>query len=227
LSLIADGKRSPPEPAGETDNRHRKAAMKNVYTVIFAAGMSTRLGFNKLTVTVDGEAAISRSVRPFVRPEIEKVFVVTAPGAQAVREKLRGMPVEFIDNASFEEGMAASARVALPYLGEAGRVFFHLGDKPFVSATLVKTMLETWETTGASIIVPLWEGKKGHPVLLDVARYGDEIGRIRGDRGLREVIEKHYADVLWLKGDEGCVLDIDTVEQIDMLRKRGYRIEKD
>jgi CTP:molybdopterin cytidylyltransferase MocA len=67
---------------------------------------------------------------------------------------------------------------------------------------------------------------KGHPVLMRCGPYREEIELLGGDKGLREVIEKHSKDVLFIEGDEGILFDIDTEEDLEVLRRRGYRIEK-
>jgi CTP:molybdopterin cytidylyltransferase MocA len=36
------------------------------FAIILAAGTSSRMGFNKLTVSIDGESVIRRSVKPFI-----------------------------------------------------------------------------------------------------------------------------------------------------------------
>jgi len=49
---------------------------------------------------------------------------------------------------------------------------------------------------------------------------------LHGDKGLREVIEKHKEDVLFIETDEGALFDIDTADDIRSLTERGYTVEK-
>ena len=49
---------------------------------------------------------------------------------------------------------------------------------------------------------------------------------LEGDTALRPIIEKHSQDILYVEGDEGILLDLDTEQDIDLLRRRGYTIEK-
>jgi CTP:molybdopterin cytidylyltransferase MocA len=53
-----------------------------------------------------------------------------------------------------------------------------------------------------------------------------EMGFLKGDKGLREIIEKHAEDVIFIKGNEGSLFDIDTIEDVECLKERGYIIEK-
>jgi molybdenum cofactor cytidylyltransferase len=200
--------------------------MKKYQAVVLASGVSRRLGFNKLFVRIDGETVIARSVRPFLEAGIERVLVVAGRELARFEEELRDLPAKLVHNPHFAEGMSASVRAVLPFLGAADGVFFHLGDKPFVAPDLVRRMAEVFESRHSGAVVPVCGSVWGHPVLVRNSLYGEEMAAIRGDRGLREVIEKHGEDVVFIEGDEGILLDIDTLEQIEGLRKRGYRVEE-
>ena len=61
---------------------------------------------------------------------------------------------------------------------------------------------------------------------MNVNLYSGEIKSLQGDKGLREIIEKHMEDVIFIKGNEGVLFDIDTIEDIERLEERGHIIEK-
>lgn len=200
--------------------------MKTIHTVVLAAGASRRLGFNKLTVKVDGEAIVRRAVIPFVEVSLGEVIVVTGSDMPDVAEALEGLPVRIVYNRDRIKGMSSSIRAALPFIAGAKAVFIHLGDKPFIKKEMLHVMVDRLGFGGKRIVVPVFGGLKGHPVLIDMAPYEADMEGLTGDRGLREVIEKHGSDVLFIEGDEDVLFDIDTLEDIDILRERGYKVEK-
>jgi len=201
--------------------------MKRIFAVILAAGSSRRLGVNKLTIRIDGQSVIRRSVTPFLTAGIEKVIVVTGVGDGRLEAELRGLaPVEVVPNPHRMEGMSSSVKAALPFIRGADGVFFHLGDKPFLGREQVNAMLDRFLQGGVHLMVPRFHGEKGHPVLMNTARYFPEMELLQGDKGLREIIEKHLEDVVFLDGDEGNVFDIDTIEDIETLKRRGHKIEE-
>jgi molybdenum cofactor cytidylyltransferase len=87
-------------------------------------------------------------------------------------------------------------------------------------------MIDAFAQTRHPIVMPVFQGQKGHPVLIDVKPYLAEMCMLEGDTALRPIIEKHSQDILYVEGDEGIILDLDTDEDIDLLRGRGYKIEK-
>ncbi len=201
--------------------------MKRIFAVILAAGSSRRLGTNKLTLRIDGQSVIRRSVMPFLVDRVEKVFVVTNPAGEKVREELRDLTsVEVVYNPYHMEGMSSSVKAVLPFVEGADNLFFHLGDKPFVKHEQVVSILDRYAEDGPDILIPRYQGGKGHPVFMKVKPYLEEMRRLEGDKGLREVIEKHLEDVVFIDGDEGNVFDIDTVEDIETLKRRGCQIEE-
>jgi molybdenum cofactor cytidylyltransferase len=206
--------------------------MQKIYTVILAAGTSSRLGFNKLTVKIDGQSVITRAVEPFCIEGIEKIFVVTNPEGFEVKKDLENfflshsMTVVFVSNPSYRDGMSSSVKAVLPFIGDADAAFFHLGDKPFIKKETIKYMLDRYLIENVDIFIPEYKNKKGHPVMMKIKPYLDEMKVLTGDKGLREIVDKHMKDVVFIKGDEGSILDIDTFETINLLKERGYMIEK-
>lgn len=216
--------------------------MKKICAVILAAGSSKRLGTSKLTLKIDGRFVIQMAVEPFLHEGIERVYIVTNPENNYIKEVLeKRFPSCFepstvgsaaftiVINPNFKKGMSSSIITALPYIEDCDAAFFHLGDKPFLKGEILRQMLESYEASKDSqynIIVPVYQGRKGHPVLLDIKPYVWEMKRLKGDKGLREIIEKHSKSVLFIKGDEGTTFDIDTEDEINILKERGYTIEK-
>jgi molybdenum cofactor cytidylyltransferase len=200
--------------------------MTGIYSVILAAGSSKRLGFNKLTLRIDSEPVIRRAATPFVEAGLGEVIVVGGSDIAPVEAALTGLNVRVVRNENHRQGMSSSIKAVLPWIGGAEAVFFHLGDKPFVKKAFLAAMVEGYRDTDRRIIVPVHEGMKGHPVLMRCGPYREEMELLDGDRGLREVIEKHSTDVLFIEGDEGILFDIDTEEDLRVLRRRGYRVEK-
>jgi molybdenum cofactor cytidylyltransferase len=62
------------------------------------------------------------------------------------------------------------------------------------------------------VVVPAVRGQRGHPVGFSAA-CAAELLALQGDRGARQVIERHAAFTLELD-DLGCILDVDTPEAL-------------
>ena len=200
--------------------------MTKVYSVILAAGSSTRLGFNKLTVKINSEEVIRMAVSPFLEANVGEVIVVVNPDMPQVVKALEGQDVRIVHNMEHLKGMSSSVRAVLPYIRDAEALFFHLGDKPFIKKELLNSMMDLYKERNGGIVVPVHNGTKGHPVMMSYKPYKSDIEKLEGDKGLREVIEKYASDVVFIESDEGILFDIDMLEDIENLKERGYLIEK-
>jgi len=200
--------------------------MKKIIAVVLAAGTSSRLGFSKLTITIDGESVIRRSVKPFIVDGIHKVIVVTGNNPMDIEREMEGLNVDLIHNPHYKDGMSSSVKAALPYLGNATAVIFHLGDKPLITSRDVLAVMNAYSTNNGRITAPSFQGKMGHPVMIDGALLRSHAGMVGGDSGLREIIEKYREDMVFIEGNDGNLFDIDTIQAIVQLRERGYRIEE-
>jgi molybdenum cofactor cytidylyltransferase len=201
--------------------------MLNVTAIILAAGASRRLGFNKLCVRIDGESVIRRTTGRLAEAGIKDIIVVTGFEAERVEQELSGLSVRIAHNERYDEGMSGSVRIAMPLLGPDTAALFHLGDKPFIEAGSIRGMVQAYEARRCAIVIAGHKGIMGHPVLLQPARHALEIAGIRGDRGLRDIVEAHAEDLCVIECGEGAILDVDTREDLESLRRRGFTVEED
>jgi molybdenum cofactor cytidylyltransferase len=122
--------------------------------------------------------------------------------------------------------MSASIKAAIDTISRSDLVLFHLGDKPLVMVDTIERVLREREKAKKGIVVPVHREIKGHPVLIDVRKHLAAVKAVAGEGGLRDVIAQNIDDVLFVEGDEGSILDLDTEDDIILLQRRGYTIEK-
>lgn len=71
---------------------------------------------------------------------------------------------------------------------------------------------------GHVVVAPRYQGQQGHPVGFGVSCRAALL-QLTGDQGARAVLAQHA--VFWLDvDDEGCVLDVDTVEALALAQSR-------
>ncbi|MGA9517940.1 MAG: nucleotidyltransferase family protein [Trichococcus sp.] len=130
--------------------------------VILAAGRSSRMaGNSKMTMDLGGRTVIQRSIDS-LRPFCSKVIVVTGFHSEAVMVSAGHCPeVVFVHNADCEKGMFSSVRIGLQRT-EAERVLILPGDCPFITREVCEKLL----AGKGDIVLPAYQGKRGHPVLL-------------------------------------------------------------
>ncbi|HEY2445315.1 MAG TPA: molybdopterin-binding/glycosyltransferase family 2 protein [Rhizomicrobium sp.] len=193
-------------------------AASRIGAIVLAAGLSSRMGRNKLLVRIGEEPLVRRVVRTLTASRADPVVVVTGNEAPAVKAALAGLPVVFAHNASFREGLSTSLRSGVQALPEAcSGALVVLGDMPAISQDLVDGMIDAFNPAeGRAICVASHKGKRGNPVLWD-RRFFPDLIAVTGDVGGKHLIAENEEFVFEVESaDEGPLTDIDTPEELEL-----------
>ena len=195
--------------------------MNDVWAIVLAAGMSTRMGTQKLLLPFDGMTIIEKVVANILGSGIENILVVLGADHEEVADKLEFWPVQTIWNENFREGMHTSvmtAVYALPAGAKAALIF--LGDQPLIPEGAVKKVVEAWQNSGKGIVIPLYEAKRGHPPLYDL-KLRNQLQHLDPSVGLRSIAQKFPEEIEEVEtGCPGILKDIDTRDEY--LRELKY-----
>jgi len=150
-------------------------------------------------------------------PRIGVTRVVLGAGADEIRTAAKLDPVLAILNDEWEKGQLSSICAGVRSLSEIktdGIVLCPV-DHPLVSASLVNDLVEQFYRHEKLIVVPTYNGRRGHPAIFSSALY-TELLAAPPEKGARSVVWSHAADVLEVPTEEeGIVLNINDP---DMLR---------
>ena len=139
----------------------------------------------------------------------EIVVVVLGHRADEVQETLKRRSALFALNPDPTSEMGASIAAGIKALPECDATLIALVDQPAVPPNVVATLIETWQR-GARMIVPTWNGRGGHPVLVDL-NFKSELLSLDSTGGLRALFEAHRNEVQRLPVDSPYVArDMDT-----------------
>ena len=181
--------------------------------IVLAAGLSSRMGVQKLLLPFGGKTVISHIVDQLLASTVGEVHAVVGHQAERISAELSGRAVSIVNNPNYTSGMLSSVRCGLRNLPEKCRaVMVVLGDQPSITTGLIDQMLQSFAATEKNILVPLYKGKRGHPILFS-SHYRDEILTQYGDVGLRGLLHGHSEDTFELAVSTASVLcDMDCPE---------------
>ena len=188
--------------------------------IVLAAGASRRMGGPKLELDLGGRTVIERSVQSYLDARVDRVRVVVSP--DTVPPRIEG--VDAVVNPTRDRGLSSSLRVGLRDLpDDADIILVALADKPLVKPETINELITAFEDADAKVVYPVYDGKRGHPVLFDRSLV-DELAAMEGDRGARAVIDAHRDKARAVEVDDvGVCLDIDTPEDyaaaLEQIRK--------
>nr|TFG54499.1 MAG: hypothetical protein E4H34_02555 [Hyphomicrobiales bacterium] len=81
--------------------------------IILAAGLSSRMGSNKLLAEIEGMPLLRKTVDAAMASDLEPVIIVIGHDAKNVQNALAGIDVIFAHNAQYSEGLSTSLRTGI------------------------------------------------------------------------------------------------------------------
>ena len=142
------------------------------------------------------------------------VIVTTGHEREKVEAALAGLPVRFVHNPDYAEGLGTSLKTGIAAVpAEADGVIVCLGDMPQVDAGLIDKLIAAFDPErGALVVVPTFDGKRGNPVVWSRRFFHDLMG-IQGDIGARYLIGSYAEAVAEVPvAGEAALTDVDTPE---------------
>jgi molybdenum cofactor cytidylyltransferase len=190
-----------------------------VAAIILAAGQSRRMGQPKMLLPWGGTTVLGKVIETLKAAGMDDLVVVTG-GARDQVEAIIGKSARVVFNAEYSSSeMLSSVQCGLGAIKpEARAALICLGDQPQVQMGSVQVILHEYESTGASLIVPSYQMKRGHPWL--VAReLWEEILEMKSPESPREFLNHHAKEIRYINMDTPSILaDLDTPD--DYLKSR-------
>jgi molybdenum cofactor cytidylyltransferase len=190
-----------------------------ICAVVLAAGRSVRMGRQKLLLPLGGKRVITRVVDELLRSPVEHILVVVGRDGELIREALRDHLVQFVENPDLDSDMLGSIRCglrALPTICDG--ILVAVGDQPGILGELVGEMIRSFRSGNSRIVVPDFEGRRGHPVLLST-QYREELLHRHDGNGLRGLLDAHAEEVLQMAVTSRSVIeDMDTPDDYERQR---------
>ncbi len=198
--------------------------------IVLAAGESRRMGEPKQLLPWGEHTIIEQVVGTLLQSPVDEIVVVVGHLADEVRDKLSNVQnplttiqVQSVFNANYRDGMLSSIKCGIAALAEDVRAaFIVLCDQPQLKASTLATLRAAFEQSDKGLVVPSHQMRRGHPLLIDVHQYRDEMLAIDSAPGLQQLLRDHPDDILHVEFDDASVLmDVDTSE--DYARANSIR----
>ena len=196
---------------------------KSVDGIILAAGLSTRMGSQKLLIQVGGIPVIRRVVRAAMESYLSRLILVTGPSNSELLQSLgrdaKHERVLIAVNDRPERGMASSLRTGMRMLAKGiSGVMVILADQPLLTPDVINKLLAEFSKQTDSIVAPLIGGRRSNPVIFPADLFS-ELEMVMGDTGGRAVLQRHAARVVGIEiGGYYNDIDLDTADDLQRIR---------
>jgi molybdenum cofactor cytidylyltransferase len=177
--------------------------------VILSGGASRRMGAPKALLSYQGRPFLEHLLDVARHPKIGVRRIVLGADAEPVAKEVNLSSDEIVINDQWKKGQLSSIQAALRSLPpQTDGVILFLIDHPLISSTLVGELVESFYSSSKPIVLPVYEGRRGHPVIFSSALY-QELMDAPLETGARSVVWAHAGEVQIVQtSEEGCVLNL-------------------
>lgn len=188
------------------------------------------MGRLKALLPFGPHTVIEHVLQPLLQAELAAVTVVLGHRAADIAAVLQGLPVQLLHNPQYQHGMTTSVQVALRDITPIPEAYLlALVDQPHLCLELIQQLLAARASTHKGLVIPTYEGKRGHPLILSAA-YRQEVLALSLDQGLHVVTRGHPDDTLEVPvASDDILRDMDYPEdyetELQRWRERGSQTE--
>jgi CTP:molybdopterin cytidylyltransferase MocA len=208
----------------KTEDQRPKA--NDVVAIVLAAGRSQRMGTFKPLLPFGPTTVIEACIEYLRTGGIETVVIVVGQDSRAaeLKQHLKDSQVLFAINPDPASEMSASIVCALRAIPESAKaIVITPADHPAVPAEVVKLLVDAWKN-GSRLVLPINQGRGGHPVLVDLS-FRDELQKLDTDRGLKGFFAAHQGHVSRIAVDSNYIArDMDTWDDYLALHREVFGV---
>ena len=183
--------------------------MKPLIGLLLAAGTGTRFGSQKLLEPLRPEITVAGLACRNLAHATDRVLAIVRPQQSLLGQLLESEGAEVLVCKSADQGMGTSLAFGVMATPEAKGWLVALADMPLIKASTLKTLADTLHF-GHPLVIPLYQGRRGHPVGFGACHY-ERLSQLKGDQGGRSILNDPSLERKEIPFDDpGILLDIDT-----------------
>ncbi len=189
--------------------------MNKIAAIITAAGLSRRFGSDKLFSVLNGVPVISYIIKSVENSAFSQRILVTNNSSKF--EQLEHDNIQIIENNNYLSGMSSSIVCGIKALNEDMEAAMIIpADMPLLSNKILNYIIEEHIKSVLGISGIYSNGKIMSPVLFN-SKYFQELLKLQGDRGAKNIVESHINDFNPVSIESNYLMDIDTADDMAKL----------
>ena len=180
--------------------------------IMLAAGNSRRFGSNKLLYEIDGVPMYLRTLKKLqtAAREFKNCEIIVVTQYEEIASKAQESGARVLINPHPERGISSSMQIGLAAAKESSACLFTVSDQPWLTAETISDLVHKFLAEHKGMACTLLGARTGNPCIFS-RKYYQELMEITGDKGGKQIINRHPDDVTYLEmKDARELVDIDT-----------------
>jgi len=189
--------------------------------ILLAAGESVRMGEPKALLKVNDDTVIRLLTKEYVSSKLAELIIVINPTLKGVYNVLAEFSekpqVKIIENKDFKKGMFSSVKAGIN-ASSFDIILLGLVDNPLIKKDMLDYLIENY--IEGEILIPVYKGKKGHPVVFSGFVKRDILEADYEKTTLQDIFMKNSERIRLLKSiDESVIIDMDYKEDYERVKE--------
>jgi molybdenum cofactor cytidylyltransferase len=183
--------------------------------IVLAAGLSSRMGRNKMLLDLSGRSVVRRAVETATAAKLSPVLVVMGHEQERVEAELEGMRYVKVVNPDYAKGMNTSLRAGIAAVPQGcGGALLMLADMPLVSAAMLRELCENFRAGKSPLVVSTYDGVLAPPIVYGRTLFSELLALQAEDCGKR-VVKQHRAEAAEIAWPAAALTDLDLPADVD------------
>jgi molybdenum cofactor cytidylyltransferase len=178
------------------------------------------MGQPKLVLPWGKRTVIGHVVYQLAEAGIEEIVVVTGGAQEEVESALAGCKVHLAHNSDYSRSeMLTSLQIGIRALAPGIlAMLVVLGDQPTIECEVVKQVVDTYVSSGTTLVIPSYQMRRGHPWLVGQEFWRDLLA-MGPNQTMRDFLRMHESRIAYIQvNSPGILKDMDTPEDYERLR---------
>jgi len=183
--------------------------------ILLAAGQSSRMKDGpsplKGMLPWNGKTLIEAQLEALKKSDVSEIITVVGHKAEDYVHLANKHPAKIIYNTNFQEGKCSSIIAGLEAINKHSEfILIAAIDQP-ADSKVINSLIHSLYKSRCKIAIPVFNGKRGHPILFSAKILTDLFSINEDTKGLRNIIQKYHNDVLEVPSSNPLVrLNINT-----------------
>ena len=182
-----------------------------INAIILAAGESKRMGKPKSLLLFEENTFVEHIALQLKYSFVDRTTIVFGADADRINREVSLSGVHPVIHKNYKEGQFSSLKAGLKSVpAETEAILVCLVDHPFITKDIVNQIITIHKKNKPPVIVPVYQGQKGHPVLFSSSVF-DKLLSAPKEFGDDHVINEQAEDVFEFETEEkGVIIGINT-----------------
>jgi molybdenum cofactor cytidylyltransferase len=182
-----------------------------INAIVLAAGESKRMGKSKPLLRFNDKTFLEQIISTLRISDLDRITIVLGAKAEMIKNSIDLSGTNIVINKDYQKGQLSSLLAAIEDTPqETDAILVCLVDNPFITKEVINKIIAKFRETNNPIIVPVFNGKRGHPTLFSRSLFSELVNAPK-EQGARYVLHSNPEKVLELETSESTILTgIDT-----------------